>query len=320
MIIQTWTELAAEFHENKFIDKLMESKISLICILSNYIQVCEFPRDLMFFDDFKMSELLNCDLQQAKTVKESVAKILFSNQNDDNISLLLPRSILKFGISFLDLLMGGGLPSNAITEIYGPAGSGKTQICIKLLATTILSDRQANILYISTQERFAIERLTDFLPYDVDHTEFLDRVHLQYFTEPEEEHHFINYFLYQQMKEYNYKLIIYDGIASNARLIESPFEKAEHINLIIASFRRIMLGHRTAVFITNQITDVPDEVNPSQKSTLGLSLDNNINCKICIEYNQHTGKRKLSLVKSLFSPPGSAYFTIEPLGIKGVEP
>lgn len=209
---------------------------------------------------------------------------------------------------------------NSISELYGPAGSGKSQLCLQLISSTITSDKNGHIFFISTQERFIIERLIDFLPYDVDHRECLDRVHLQYFLDPEDELRFISYELPLLTQRYNYKAIIYDGIASNARIIESVFEKSHHINQLVGAFRRIMACHETAVLITNQITEVPGDFDANRKSALGLSLDNNVNIKVYLEYSKSTGKRSFNLVKSIFSPLGGEYFTIESNCIMGVEP
>ena len=39
---------------------------------------------------------------------------------------------LSLGCSALDALLGGGVPQQGITELAGPSGAGKTQICLQL--------------------------------------------------------------------------------------------------------------------------------------------------------------------------------------------
>ncbi len=97
---------------------------------------------------------------------------------------------------------------------------------------------------------------------------------------------FIRYELLFYMHKYKFKVIIYDGRASNARIFESAIDKSINLNQVIGSFRRLMAEHDTAVLITNQITDIPSEVELIRKSALGLLLYNNVNTKICFLLNQ----------------------------------
>ena len=42
---------------------------------------------------------------------------------------------LTTGSKNLDALLGGGVETGAITQFYGPPGSGKTQLCCMICAT-----------------------------------------------------------------------------------------------------------------------------------------------------------------------------------------
>jgi DNA repair protein RadB len=55
----------------------------------------------------------------------------------------------------LDKLLNGGIECDAITNIYGPAGSGKTNIA---LAVTIETSNDKKILYMDTEGSFSAER------------------------------------------------------------------------------------------------------------------------------------------------------------------
>ncbi|XP_054759129.2 DNA repair protein RAD51 homolog 2-like [Lytechinus pictus] len=73
--------------------------------------------------------------------------------------------ILPTSLRILDQLLHGGLLSGTITEIAGPPGCGKTQLCMMLsvLATLPVSMGGLNgsVMYIDTESAFSAERLVE---------------------------------------------------------------------------------------------------------------------------------------------------------------
>ncbi len=63
---------------------------------------------------------------------------------------------LPIGAEGLDTLLGGGIESNALTEFYGEAGTGKTNICLQLARNCIRKNHK--VAYIDT-EGVSMERL-----------------------------------------------------------------------------------------------------------------------------------------------------------------
>ena len=70
---------------------------------------------------------------------------------------------ISSGSKNLDNLLGGGIETRSITELYGEFGSGKTQICHTLCVTVQknaqLSRLTGNALYIDTENTFRPERI-----------------------------------------------------------------------------------------------------------------------------------------------------------------
>lgn len=60
------------------------------------------------------------------------------------------------GAKRLDDLLGGGVEAGAVTELYGEAGSGKTNVCLQLAANAVR--RGLRVAYIDT-EGVSMERL-----------------------------------------------------------------------------------------------------------------------------------------------------------------
>ena len=66
------------------------------------------------------------------------------------------------GSNILDFLLEGGYEKDAITTIYGPAGSGKTNLL--LLAAVEVAKRNKKVIYIDTEGGFSITRLKQIAP------------------------------------------------------------------------------------------------------------------------------------------------------------
>jgi DNA repair protein RadB len=60
------------------------------------------------------------------------------------------------GVALLDWLLEGGYETDTITTIFGPAGSGKTNIC---LLSMVYAPKDKKIIYIDTEGSFSLTRL-----------------------------------------------------------------------------------------------------------------------------------------------------------------
>jgi DNA repair protein RadB len=68
----------------------------------------------------------------------------------------MPPERLAIGVPALDALLGGGLEPDAVTEVYGEGGSGKSVLALHLAARVALAERW--VLYVDT-EGVSLERL-----------------------------------------------------------------------------------------------------------------------------------------------------------------
>jgi len=60
------------------------------------------------------------------------------------------------GSRILDNLLEGGYEYDVITTVYGPAGSGKTNLC--LLAALNIARQHKKVIYVDTENNFSVER------------------------------------------------------------------------------------------------------------------------------------------------------------------
>ena len=94
---------------------------------------------------------------------------------------------LSFRVPELDALLGGGMETQAITEMYGEFGSGKSQIVHQMAVNVQLPEEQGglngSVIYIDTENTFRPERIEQMVKGlgidDIPDTqEFLDNIHI----------------------------------------------------------------------------------------------------------------------------------------------
>ncbi|HEV2230680.1 MAG TPA: ATPase domain-containing protein, partial [Thermoplasmata archaeon] len=68
----------------------------------------------------------------------------------------MPSERCPTGIGSIDRLLGGGLETDGLTELYGEGGSGKTLLCLEVAVRIALAGRW--VFYIDT-EGLSVDRL-----------------------------------------------------------------------------------------------------------------------------------------------------------------
>jgi DNA repair protein RadB len=68
----------------------------------------------------------------------------------------MPVDRVPTGVPSIDAILGGGLETDCLTELYGEGGSGKTLLCLEVATRLALSDRW--VVYIDT-EGVSVDRL-----------------------------------------------------------------------------------------------------------------------------------------------------------------
>ncbi|MBW2972629.1 DNA repair and recombination protein RadB [Candidatus Woesearchaeota archaeon] len=76
----------------------------------------------------------------------------------------METSRISTGSGVLDRLLDGGFEADTVTTIYGPAGSGKSNLCIIAAADTVRKGQKA--VYIDSEGGFSVERLKQIASED----------------------------------------------------------------------------------------------------------------------------------------------------------
>ena len=78
---------------------------------------------------------------------------------------------ISTGSRDLNEWLSGGYDKDIITTFYGPAGSGKTNLC--LMAASYVASRGKKVVYIDTEGGFSTERLSQLITTDIMENIFL---------------------------------------------------------------------------------------------------------------------------------------------------
>ncbi len=156
---------------------------------------------------------------------------------------------ISSGSQVLDSLLAGGLEKDCITTIYGPAGAGKTTMCIMAAIQTAKEGKK--VVYLDTEGGFSIER---FRQLSSDDTNILNNmIFLRPATFPEQSDAFTKL---RDLAKAPVGLIIIDTIAFLYRLELGASEDVTNTNRElgrqIALLTEITRKKDIPVLITNQ--------------------------------------------------------------------
>jgi DNA repair protein RadA len=225
------------------------------------------------------------------------------------------------GSKNLDELLGGGIETRAITELYGEFGTGKSQICHTLCLTVQETEDEHNIsraLYVDTENTFRPERIASIASArKIDPTRALENVivakaynssHQEVIIQ--ESANIINL--------HNIKIMIVDSIVSHyrAEFLGRSFlsERQQRINRLLHILLRIAETCKIAVVITNQIQSSPDAIfGDPNKATGGNVMAHTSTYRI---YLKKAGKNRIArMVDSPYHSEREVLFTINEQGV-----
>ncbi|MDI6707627.1 MAG: DNA repair and recombination protein RadB [Candidatus Thermoplasmatota archaeon] len=221
---------------------------------------------------------------------------------------------LPIGCESLDNLLEGGIEASAITEFYGEAGSGKTNVCLQLARNCTQLGKK--VIYIDT-EGVSIERLKQICG---DQFESLNKSIL--FFEPyslEEQEQMVDKAVKLAESSDDIGLIILDSATIFYRFLLGSGREVEIIHMLSQQATKLLGVARKKgiqVVITNQVyTNLEtNELEPIG----GQALKHTAKTIIKFEKLQK-GRRRASIVKHrAISDELSAEFVLTDKGVESV--
>ena len=176
------------------------------------------------------------------------------------------------GSQNFDDLLNGGFESQAITELAGEFGSGKSQVChtLCIAASQLIEnsrhDDPGNIIFIDSENTFRADRVHQIAEQrGLDPLPILEKIfHCKVYSSEHLES-VIND-LDKTIEQYNAKLVIIDSIISLHRAEFSGrgtlAERQQRLGKMLNKLRRYADIYNIAVVITNQVVSYADGTHP----------------------------------------------------------
>ena len=174
--------------------------------------------------------------------------------------------IISTGSLSLDRLLGGGIRTGLLTDIYGPSGTGKSQLCFSLCVNSAKYLKQKEmIMFIDTVGTFRPERVSEIARQETNN-EILDKIiFIRAFSTNDQ--------IKSLRKIYDIKplLIIIDSATS---LFSTEYRGASRHLVLMNHLHELSfaaINFDCAVVITNMVRNVP------VVRTISDLSDNNVN-------------------------------------------
>jgi len=186
---------------------------------------------------------------------------------------------LSAGSKVIDSLLNGGYENDIITTIYGPAGTGKTTMC--LLASIVATEKGKKVIYIDTEGGFSVERLQQLDNYSED---VIKKIMVLKPTDFSEQHKVFNNV--RQMVNDKIGLIVVDTISMQYRIEAGRTKDIKAVNnemgVQISMLNEIARKKNIPVLLTNQVYS-DFEVRDAVKMVGGDILKYSSKCLIELE-------------------------------------
>ena len=297
-------------------------------------KTAEKLRDAGFADMMRLATATAKELAVKAEIGEGVAeKVIEAARKSEKIGFETALDVserrkevgrISVGSQGFNDLIGGGIETQSITEVFGEFGSGKSQISHELAVTVQLPIEQGGLegqcVFIDTENTFRPERIIQIADgFELDHEEVLSNIHIARAFNSSHQilmAESINELIQQGN---NIKLVIFDSLMAHFRAEyvgrESLAVRQQKLNQHLHALQQIANTYNVAVFITNQVQAKPDAFFGSPTKAIGGHVLGHASTYRIWLKKGLAGKRIARLVDSPHLPEGECVFKITSDGI-----
>jgi len=292
-------------------------------------------REAGFDDLLAIAVMAPAELAEQAELGEAVSsKIIAGAKKLANIggfvsgSALLDRrkQVLKLtsGAASLDELLGGGFETQAIVEVFGEFGSGKTQIGHQLAVNTLLEMEvgglAGEVFYIDTEDTFRPERIAQMSEgVGIDPVGALDRIHVARAYNSAHQMLLVDE-IKRVSRNIEVKLIIVDSLTGHFRAEYVGrgmlAERQQKLNRHLKELKQLADVNNALILVTNQVHSRPDAMWGDPTKPVGGHIVGHASTFRLYLRKSKGGRRIARLIDSPNLPEGEAVFSVLAEGIR----
>ena len=292
-------------------------------------------RDAGYRDLMSLAVASPADLADVAEIGEATAvKIINAARKEADIGgfetgdVILERrknvGKLTSGSKAFDDLLGGGFETQAISELYGEFGSGKTQVAHQLAVNVQRPKEDGGLegqaVIIDTENTFRPERILQMaLAYDMDPKETLQNIRV---ARAFNSHHqmLLAEKIGEMAKEIPIKLIVVDSLTAHFRAEfvgrGALADRQQKLNVHMHNLLRIADIHNAVIMVTNQVQAKPDTFFGDPTRPIGGHIVGHTATFRVYMRKSKGDKRIARLVDSPNLPEGEAILSVTKEGIR----
>jgi DNA repair protein RAD51 len=160
--------------------------------------------------------------------------------------------MIRTGIKKLDSILGGGIRNGLITDIFGEAGTGKTQLAMQISINALVQG--GKILFHDTTGAFRPERMLEMIESDNNDSNLLNNVKVARITNVAEQKKYLT----KLNEKNNFSLFVIDNVTDLFSFEYSkgnqPLERDKSLMEYIHSLSAIAIENKIPIIMTNGIT------------------------------------------------------------------
>jgi len=224
----------------------------------------------------------------------------------------------------LDELLGGGFESQAIIELFGEFGSGKTQIahqlCVDVQLPKDKGGMNTHAFYIDTENTFRPERIVQMAEaYELDPDKVLSKIHVARAYNSSHQMLLVDK-LKELSKEIKSRLLVVDSLTAHFRAEYvgrgALADRQQKLNKHMHDLLRWSDLNNGIVCVTNQVSSKPDAFFGDPTRPIGGHIVGHT-ATFRVYLRKSKGPKRIArLIDSPHLPEGEAVFTITEKGVR----
>jgi len=256
----------------------------------------------------ELSTLADINEARARELYQTARQLLEIKLETVDVLLEKRKTLAKVSTDCqaLDIILGGGVETQAITELVGEFGSSKTQICHTLCVTAQLPKEQGglgecHILYIDTEGTFRPERIWQIAQErGLDPDKILRNISVARAYSSDHLAAIVDE-AFRVVPELSVKLITADSVTAHFRPEhvgrELLAERQQKFNSVLGRLLKLAEAYNVVVVVTNQVIAQPGVYYGNPDKLAGGHITTSIlrGFKVHLEQNPHGKNEALPL-------------------------